>query len=217
MGLVTSVNNITNELSEQKKQKEAEKLEKKKQQQKKELLQKYKKDLENFLMCEFTLYFESAGTSYLYEFYDKNRKKQILDNFFDTIKEEKTNKQKKEFKYNGVVTSDNSIKCTRPPDNNISFEYIYIPFKKELTEHFYNIYDKILKKTYKEQEQQEQYNLITEAEILKEQQEKEFEAKQKEEKLTKIIIAICLIPLAFVFFPLVFIIAILLSSVKNQK
>ena len=188
MGLITSVNNITNELSEQKKQKEAEKIEKKKQQQKKELLQKYKKDLENFLICEFTLYFDSAGTSYLYEFYDKNRKRQILNNFFDTIKEIKT----------------------KPIDNNI-------PFEKELKEHFFNIYDKILKKTYKEQEQQEQYNSITEAEILKEQQEKEIEAKQKEEKLTKIIIAICLIPLAFVFFPLIFVIAVLLGAVKNQK
>lgn len=217
MGLLTSVNNITNELSEQKKQKEAEKLEKKKQQQKKELLQKYKKDLENFLMCEFTLYFESAGTSYLYEFYDKNRKRQILNNFFDTIKEIKTNKQKQQFKYNGVVTADNSMQNTKKEKKYRDFKYIYIPFKEELTEHFYNIYDKILKKTYKEQEQQEQYNLITEAEILKEQQEKEFEAKQKEEKLTKIIIAICLIPLAFVFFPLIFVIAVLLGAVKNQK
>lgn len=216
MGLLTSVNNISYEMQEQKKQKEAEKLEKKKQQQKKELLQKYKKDLENFLMCEFTLYFESAGTSYLYEFYDKNRKKQILDNFFDTIKEEKTNKQKKEFKYNGVVTADNSIKCTRPPDNNISFKYIYIPFKEELTEHFYNVYDKILNKTYKEQEKQEKYNIITEAKILKEQQKKELEQKEKDEKTTKIIIAICLIPLALIFFPLIFVIAILLGAIKKQ-
>lgn len=188
MGLLTTVNNISYEMQEQKKQKEAERIQKEKEKRKKQELQFYKKELEKHLLFEFSQYFDIAGTSYIYEFYDKERKQKILNDFFDTIKIEKKD----------------------------ILQFYHVPYKKELEQHFFDNYNKILKKAYKEQEQQEQYNLITEAEILKEQQEKEFEAKQKEEKLTKIIIAICLIPLAFVFFPLIFVIAVLLGAVKKQ-
>lgn len=188
MGLLTSVNNINYEMQDQKKQKEAERKQKEKKKRKKQELQFYKNELEKHLLFEFQQYFDVAGTSYIYEFYDKKRKNDILNSFFDTIKIEKKD----------------------------IFEFYHVPYKKELEQHFFDNYNKLLKKAYKEQEQQEQYNIITGAEILKEQQKKEFEAKQKEEKLTKIIIAICLIPLAFVFFPLIFVIAVLLGAIKKQ-
>lgn len=188
MGLLTSVNNISYEMQEQKKQKEAEKMQQKKDKIKKQELREYKKELEKRLLFEFQQYFDVAGTSYVYEFYNKERKQKILNDFFNTIKIEKKD----------------------------ILEFYHVPYKKELEQHFFDNYNKLLKKAYKEQEQQEQYNLITEAEKIQEKQKKEIEQKEKDEKTTKVIIAICLIPLAFIFFPLIFVIAILLGAVKKQ-
>ena len=132
MGLLTSVNNINYTIEEQRKQKQLEKIQKQKEKIKQEELKAYKNDLENFAKNEFNNYFNIAGSVYIYEFYNKDRKAEILNNFFDTIK-----------------TIDSK-----------GFEKI--PYKKELEQHFYNKYNIILNKCKKEQEQQEIYNIMTE-------------------------------------------------------
>ena len=63
------------------------------------------------------------------EFYDRDRKKEILKNFFDNIK----------------ITDKNGFDA--------------IPFKNELEQYYYNKYNTILKKAHTEQKQQEFYNL----------------------------------------------------------
>lgn len=85
MGLLTSVNNLNYTLEEEKKAKKLEKIQKQKEKIRKEDLNRYKKELENFIKIEFTKYFSIAGTSYIYEFYNRERKKEILNNYFDTI------------------------------------------------------------------------------------------------------------------------------------
>lgn len=135
MGLIRSVDEISKELQKQKKLEQLERIEerkeKKKQQEQKENLKRYKLELEIFLKNEFEKYFEIAGSYYIFEFYNRERKKEILNNYFDTIKE---------------------------IDKN-GFEKI--PYKNELEQYFYSKYNKILKEAEKEQKQQELYNLKT--------------------------------------------------------
>lgn len=129
MGLLTSVNNLSYTLEAEKKQKQLERIQKQKEKQQKEDLKRYKNELEIFLKKEFDKYFEIGGSNYIIEFYDKERKKEILNNYFDTIK---------------II------------DKN-GFERI--PYKNELEQHYYNKYNTILSKSQKEQKQQELYNL----------------------------------------------------------
>ena len=135
MGLIRSVDEISKELQKQKKLEQLERLEerkeKKKQQEQKENLKRYKNDLELYLKAEFEQYFEKFGNEYIFEFYDRNRKKEILAQYFDTIKQ---------IDKNGFET---------------------IPNKKELEQHFEKKYNTILKKAQQEQKQQELYNLKT--------------------------------------------------------
>ena len=107
-------------------------------------------DLEYYLKSEFDKYYEIAGTSYTFEFYSKERKAEILNNFFDTIK----------------ITDSKGFKK--------------IPYKRELEQHFCNKYNTILNKCKKEQEQQEIYNTLTEAEQIRKQEEKEIEETEKQ-------------------------------------
>lgn len=86
MGLLTSVNNLNYTLEAEKKQKQLERIQKQKEKQQKEDLKRYKNELEIFLKKEFDKYFEIGGSNYIIEFYDKERKKEILNNYFDTIK-----------------------------------------------------------------------------------------------------------------------------------
>lgn len=139
MGLITSVNNLSYTLEEEKKAKKLEQLRKQKERLRKEDLNRYKKDFEIYLKQEFEKYFDVAGSSYIYEFYNKARKQEILNNYFDTIKEVDAN------------------------------GFYKIPFKSELMEHFYNKYNTILNKCLKEQKQQEQYNTIMNYKQLEEQ------------------------------------------------
>ena len=135
MGLIRSVDEISKELQKQKKFEQLERLEerkeKKKQQEQKENLKRYKSELEIFLQKEFEYYFERFGSDYLFEFYNRDRKKEILEQYFDTIKQ---------IDKNGFET---------------------IPSKKELEQHFDKKYNTILKKSHQEQKQQELYNLKT--------------------------------------------------------
>lgn len=141
MGLITSVDSIQRELENQKKQQLIDKIQRQKERQHKENLKRYKNEIEIYLKKEFDKYFEIAGSDYIVEFYDRERKKEILNNYFDTIQEIDSN----------------------------GFERI--PYKNELEQHFYNKYNTILTKALKEQKQQELYNLqqipIQEAETEK--------------------------------------------------
>lgn len=132
MGLLTSVNNINYTIEEQRKQKALEKIQKQKEKIKQEELKAYKNDLESFVKNEFNNYFNIAGSVYIFEFYNKDRKAEILNNFFDTIK----------------ITDSKGFEK--------------IPYKRELEQHFCNKYNTILNKCKKEQEQQEIYNIMTE-------------------------------------------------------
>ena len=135
MGLIRSVDEISKELQKQKKLEQLERIEerkeKKKQQEQKENLKRYKNELELYLKAEFEQYFKKIGSEYIFEFYDRNRKKEILEQYFDTIKQ---------IDKNGFET---------------------IPSKKELEQHFDKKYNTILKKAQQEQKQQELYNLKT--------------------------------------------------------
>ena len=157
MGLITSVNNLSYTLEEEKKNKKLEQIKRQKERLQKENLTRYKKDLEHYIKEEFNRYFEIAGTSYKYEFYNRDRKKEILNNFFDTI----------EIQKNG---------------------FTIVPFKNELEEHFYNKYNTILNKCYKEQKQQEEYNTILEYKRI--QQEEEEQQQQHKSNTTNTFLVI---------------------------
>ena len=129
MGLLTSVNNLNYTLEEEKRNKQLERIRKEKEKQQKEDLKRYKNDLEIYIKSEFDRYFEIGGSDYIVEFYNRDRKKEILNNFFDNIK----------------ITDKNGFNT--------------IPYKNELEQHFYNKYNTILTKAQKEQKQQELYNL----------------------------------------------------------
>ena len=129
MGLLTSVNNLNYTLEEEKRNKQIERIRKQKEKQQKEDLKRYKNDLEIYIKSEFDRYFEIGGADYIVEFYNRDRKKEILNNFFDNIK----------------ITDKNGFDT--------------IPFKNELQQHFNNKYSTILKKAHTEQKQQEIYNL----------------------------------------------------------
>lgn len=135
MGLIRSVDEISKELQKQKKLEQLERLEerkeKKKQQEQKENLKRYKNELELHLKTEFDQYFKEFGSEYIFEFYNRDRKKELLEQYFDTIKQ---------IDKNGFET---------------------IPSKKELEQHFDKKYNIILKKAQQEQKQQELYNLKT--------------------------------------------------------
>ena len=87
MGLIRSVDNIQNELQKQKELQLIEKIEKRKEKQQKENLKRYKNELELHLKTEFDQYFKKFGSEYIFEFYDRNRKKEILEQYFYTIKQ----------------------------------------------------------------------------------------------------------------------------------
>lgn len=129
MGLLTSVNNLSYTLEEEKRNKKLEQIRRQRERQKKEDLKRYKNEIEIYIKKEFDKYFEIAGSEYIIEFYNRERKKEILENYFDTIKT---------IDKNGFET---------------------IPHKNELEQHFYNKYNTILSKAQKEQKQQELYNL----------------------------------------------------------
>lgn len=186
MGLITSVNNLNYTLEEEKKAKKLEKIQKQKEKIRKEDLNRYKKELENFIKIEFTKYFSIAGTSYIYEFYNRERKKEILNNFFDTI----------EIQKNG---------------------FTIVPFKSELEEHFYNKYNTILNKCYKEQQQQEEYNTITEYKKIQQEEEQKPIKTNNTNTFLVILIWILKISLCIVFFPIIFLLLILLAAIKNMK
>lgn len=129
MGLLTSVNNLNYTLEEEKRNKKLEQIKRQKERQQKEDLKRYKNEIEIYLKKEFDKYFEIGGSDYIVEFYNRERKKEILNNYFDTIKT---------IDKNGFET---------------------IPYKNEIEQHFYNKYNTILTKAQKEQKQQELYNL----------------------------------------------------------
>lgn len=183
MGLLTSVNNLNYTLEEEKKAKKLEKIQKQKEKLRKEDLNRYKKELEIFIKIEFTKYFSIAGTNYIYEFYNRERKKEILDSYFMSIKQ---------------VDSKN---------------YLYIPFKLELEEHFYKKYNTILNNCYKEQQQQEKYNIIMESKHIENTNKKEI----SDENLvyTFKIIGICV--LSIVCFPIAILLMIILAAIKGMK
>lgn len=129
MGLLTSVNNLSYTLEEEKRNKKLEQLRRQREKQRKEDLKRYKNEIEIYIKKEFDKYFIIGGSGYIVEFYNRERKKEILNNYFDTIKT---------IDKNGFET---------------------IPYKNELEQHFYNKYNTILTKAQKEQKQQELYNL----------------------------------------------------------
>ena len=185
MGLLTSVNNLSYTLEEEKKAKKLEQLRKQKEQIRKEDLNRYKKELEIYIKQEFEKYFDIAGSSYIYEFYNKARKQEILNNYFETITEVDAN------------------------------GFYKIPFKSELTEHFYNKYTTLLNKCLKEQKQQEEYDTIMNYKEIQEQEE-----QQKEISDINIIAIFKLLGLIFlgvVCFPVLFILLIILAAIRYMK
>lgn len=86
MGLIRSVDEISKELQKQKKLEQLERLEERKEKKQKENLKRYKIELEDFLKNYFTKYFKLAGTSYLLQFYNIELKKEIFENYLNTIK-----------------------------------------------------------------------------------------------------------------------------------
>lgn len=184
MGLLTSVNNLNYTLEEEKKAKKLEKIQKQKEKIRKEDLNRYKKELENFIKIEFTKYFSIAGTSYIYEFYNRERKKEILNNYFDTIATQDKN---------GFYT---------------------IPFKIELEEHFYNKYTIILNKCLKEQKQQEIYNTTVEAKKIEVIEEEEKKNNNILPIFLAVLLTICKIGLFIVFAPIILILMILFAAIK---
>ena len=184
MGLLTSVNNLSYTLEEEKKNKKIEQIKKKKEKLRKEDLNRYKKDLEKYITNEFNKYFEIAGSSYTYEFYDRNRKKEILNNYFDTI-----------------ATQDKN-------------GFYAIPFKTDLEEHFYNKYDTILNKCSKEQKQQEIYNTMVESKKIEVIEEEEKKNNNILPIFLAILLTICKIGLFIVFAPIILILMILFAAIK---
>ena len=182
MGLITSVNNIQYELEKQKEIRLKEQKEKRILKYKKENLEAYKNELETFLQTEFDRYFTFFGTSCLVEFYSKENKEKLLNSYFDTIKNE-----------------------------DKSFKIQIIPFKKELTQHFQKKYDTILKKCYKEQEQEEIYQLSLQEQQINEQKQQE----ESDEKLVKAFKIAGFVVLGIIFFPLLFILSIIFGIMKS--
>lgn len=183
MGLLTSVNNLNYTLEEEKKAKKLEKIQRQKEKIRKEDLNRYKKELENFIKIEFTKYFSIAGTSYTYEFYNRERKKEILNSYFMNIRQ---------------VDSKN---------------YLYIPFKLELEEHFYKKYNTILNNCYKEQQQQEKYNIIMESKHIENTNKKEI----SDENLVYIFKTIGICILSIVCFPIAILLMIIFAAIKGMK
>lgn len=187
MGLISSVNNLNYTLEEEKKNKKLEQIKRQKERLQKENLARYKKDLEHYIKETFDRYFKIAGTSYKYEFYNRKRKKEILNIFFDTI----------EIQKNG---------------------FTIVPFKSELEEHFYNKYNTILNKCYKEQQQQEEYNTIVEyKKIQEEEEQQQIHKSNTTNTFLAILIWILKISLCIVFFPIIFLLFILFATIKNMK
>ena len=185
MGLLTSVNNLSYTLEEDTKAKKLEQIRKQKERIRKEDLNRYKKELEIYIKQEFEKYFDVAGSSYIYEFYNKARKQEILNNYFETI--------------------------TEIDQNGFSI----IPFKSELTEHFYNKYNTILNKCLKEQKQQEQYETIMNYKEIQEQEEQQKEISNI--NIIGIFKTISLILLGIIFFPILFIFLIILGAIRCMK
>lgn len=184
MGLLTSVNNLNYTLEEEKRSKKLEQIRKQRERQQKEELKKYKIDLEIFIKTEFDKYFEIAGSDYIVEFYNRERKKEILKNYFDTIKEYSILDQ---------------------------YKFEKIPYKEELTQHFYNKYNTILTKAQKEQKQQELYNL---------QQipiEEETTKVKNSIDWVSVFLLIGKIILGIIFLPLILILAIIFGCFKYMK
>ena len=183
MGLLTSVNNLSYTLEEEKRIKQLEQKEKQKIRKRQEDCKRYKKDLENFLYNEFTENLTKNGSSFAYEFYNRETKNEILENFFKSIK-----------------IYDNINK------------FPIIPFRNDLIVHFRNKYNTILKQCIKEQEQQEEYELITEGNKLLQEQEEQKDSFNPElfDKGLKIGITILL-------FPIISILAIISGIMKQNK
>lgn len=186
MGLITSVNNLSYTLEEEKKNKKLEQIKRQKERLQKENLTRYKKDLEHYVKEEFNKYFELVGTSYKYEFYNRTKKKEILNEFFETI----------EIQKNG---------------------FTIVPFKSELEEHFYNKYNTILNKCYKEQQQQEEYNTIVEYKKIEEEEQQQQHKSNTTNTFLVILIWILKISLCIIFFPIIFLLLILFAAIKNMK
>lgn len=92
-----------------------------------------------------------------------------------------------------------------------------IPFKTELAEHFYNKYNTILNKCYKEQQQQEEYNTITEYKKIQQEEKQKPIKTNNTNTFLAILIWILKISLCIVFFPIIFLLLILLAAIKNMK
>lgn len=184
MGLLTSVNNLSYTLEEEKRIKQLEQEEKQKAKKRQENLKRYQKDLEKFLYYEFTENLTNNGSNFAYEFYNREAKNEILEKFFENIK-----------------TYDKKYKLSS------------IPFKCELEIHFRNKYNTILKQCIKEQEQQEEYELITEGNKLLQEQEEEQKDNFNPELFDKGL----KIGMAILLFPIISILAIISGIMKQNK
>lgn len=138
----------------------------------------FKSELEKHIKKEFQKYFNIAGSSYVLEFYNKNRKQEILNNFFD------------------------------------EYDYLINDIKEELEEHFYNKYDKILNSCLKEQKQQEIYNTTVEAKKIEVIEEEEKKNNNILPIFLAVLLTICKIGLFIVFAPIILILMILFAAIK---
>ena len=162
--------------------------ERRKEKEKKEDLQRIYDEIDIFLTREFTIYLEKAGSSYVTQFYNKARKYDLLLEIWNNY-------------------TEIEIK------NNIEFKVC--KYKKEISKYFEKVYYKILKNVEKEQKFYEEYLYLEEINNLKPIQENKNDDENKELVETFKIVGIVL--LSILFFPLAFLLMIILSVCKYQK
>ena len=158
--------------------------ERRKEKEKKEDLQRVYEEINEYLNREFTLYLEKAGSSYVVQFYNKDRKYDLLFEIIDNFTEIEVK--------NGMQLET----CK---------------YKKEIIKHFEKVYYKILKSVEKEQKFHEEYVFLEESNNIKPAPIEKNEDLIGTFKIAGIVI------LSILFFPLAFLLMIILSVCKYQK
>ena len=188
MALRETLRNIEAEQSASLALKKQREKERRKEKEKKKDLQRIYEEIEEYLNHEFTLYLEKAGSSYVVQFYNKDRKYDLLFEIIDNFTEIEVK-------------------------NGMQFETC--KYKKEIIEHFEKVYYKILKSVEKEQNLYEEYLYLEEINNLKPIQENKNDNENKELLENFKIVGIVL--LSIIFFPIAFLLMIILSVCKYQK
>lgn len=184
MALRETLRNIEAEHSASLALKKQREKERRKEKEKKEDLQRIHEEIDEYLNREFTLYLEKAGSSYVVQFYNKDRKYDLLFEIIDNFTEIEVK-------------------------NGMQFETC--KYKKEIIEHFEKVYYKILKSVEKEQKFHEEYIFLEESSNV------EPTPINKNEDLVGTFKIAGIVILSIIFFPLAFLLMIILAVCKYQK